>query len=166
MSKVGGFSWYPADRRFRQRFEQGVRDGFEHFKRHGDLGKVARLISEVPDAKARQDMISRLRSQFPISVKANGLFFINRHKSEGFDWSTTEDARIWPRRISQSDDGFSIGNQIFTAPKLIEELIDALVLKRNDIALSDLENLRATVDEVIERRQEAVEGESRRKDSE
>ena len=164
MNKDGGFGWYPADHRFRQRFEQAVRDGFKHFKRHGDLGFVQRLLSEVPDAKARQDMISQLRSQFPISVRANGSFAINRHKSEGFDWSKTEEARIWPRRISQSDEGFLIGSQTFTATELIDELVDILVLKRNDIALSDLENLRATVDEVIERRQEAVRGESRGKE--
>ncbi|MBX7540308.1 hypothetical protein [Qipengyuania sphaerica] len=166
MNKDGGFGWYPADHRFRQRFEQAVRDAFEHFKQHGDLEFIRRLISEVPDPKARLDMISQLRSQFPISVRANGSFAINRHKSEGFDWSKTKEARIWPRRISQEGYGFSIGGQTFTATELLEELIDVLVLNRKDIALSDLENLRATVDEVIERRQEAARGECRGKDCE
>lgn len=165
MSKDGGLGWFPGDHRFRKQFEQAVRDGFEHFHKHGDLGRVQRLLSEVPDPKARQDMISQLRSQFPISVRANGSFAVNRHKSENFDWSKTKEARIWPRRISHSDEGFSIGSQTLTATELIDELVDVLVLKRNDIALSDLENLRATVDEVIERRQEAVRGESQAKES-
>jgi predicted nucleic-acid-binding protein len=152
MSKEGEIGWYPREPSFRKKFEQAVRRGLQHFVAHGDITQVQRLLDEIPDKTTRFVIAKNLATQFPLYINRNGKLGRNKIRSEGFDWSAIDTARLWPQRLHIVEDRFFLLGEDFSAEELIEEVIDALILHRHAIADDQLDRLKSAVDDVSVRR--------------
>lgn len=115
-------------------------EGFKHFRQHGDLAYVQRLIVDIPDTRTRHEFAIELCRQSPINIRKDGTLSLNKERAETFDWTVINSVKIWPRRLVMSDDCHSIGNQTFSTTEFIYEVIDALVLHRNAVDPSGLKD--------------------------
>jgi hypothetical protein len=150
--------WYPADPKFRAKFERELLKALGHFAEHGDLSLAQRLITSVPDLKARQGIAQQLARHFPIIAGKNGTLRRDRDRAVNFAWEAIGRRKLWPARMYLSKETFSIGSERFTISELIDDFIDAIVFSRHTVPEGELQRLRETVDIVLARRRDAPSG--------